>query len=491
MIQRQAATGDRASFFRVWAAWLERRALWLLAALIIGYTLVYTAAAIAKYNAYAMGFDLALYEQQIWNTAHGRWFETSVFSFTNNALGVDLQLIEAPLALAYALAPSVYTLLFLQSAALALGALPLFLLACERLGYAWAGLGLAFAYLFYPVVTNTNLYELRLRSFAVTPFFMALYFLETKRAGWFYVSLLLALACRTDIGLLVAMLGVYALWRRMTWRFWLVPLAAGIAWVGLSVFVIVPRLSSGSPYLFTSIYYNLGSTPSEIAQTMFTRPIFVLQQVATPGKFEYLNGLFAPVAYTALLNPPALLIAAPTLALNLLSPSRLHWDLVHGYSILVTPFVFYGTTQGLRWLRARAPFAFLRGAAGLALLVGVVALAAAVSNLWWGNAAARWLRRPPSPRMALAREIASQIPADAPLAASNLIAPILPPRRYLYYFPGNQSYGASNLKLAAYLLVDQTSANDEFRAALDALRHDPQWRVLVERDNFVLMQRIQ
>lgn len=487
MAHVQAATPVRTLSFENILAWLERYALWLVAAMMLGYTLVYTAASVAKYNAYAMGFDLALYEQQIWNTAHGRWFETSIFSFTNNALGVDLQLIEAPLALAYALVPSVFTLLFLQSAALAFGALPLFLLARERLGNAWAGLGIAFAYLFYPVVTNTNLYELRLRSFAVAPFFFALYFLETKRALWFYVALLTALACRTDIGLLVATLSVYALWRRFAWKFWLVPMVAGVAWVALSVFVIVPQLSSGAPYLFTSIYYNLGSTPSEIAQTLVTRPIFVLQQVATPGKLEYLNGLFAPVAYTALLNPPALLIAAPTLALNLLSPSRLHWDLVHGYSILVTPFVFYGTVQGIRWLRAKN--SYVNTTSGLAAVVGAVALAALVCNLWWGNAAVRWLARKPSPRVALVREIASQIPADAPLAASNLIAPVLAPRRYLYYFPGNQSYGASNVKLAAYLLVDGTGANEEFRTALQALRQDPNWRVLTERDNLLLLQR--
>ncbi len=477
---------------RVWqnlSIWLERYALVIVAAMMIGYTIVLTTAAIAKYNAYAMGFDLALYEQQIWNTSQGRWFETSIFSFTNNALGVDLQLIEAPLALAYALVPSVFTLLFLQSAALALGALPLYLLARNRLGAAWAGLALAFAYLLYPIVVNTNLYELRLRSFAVAPLLFSLYFLETKRARWFYVSLFLALLCRTDIGLVVAMIGVYALWRRRPIQFWSVPIIVGVMWVALSVFVIVPRLSSGAPFLFTSIYSYLGDTPSAMMQTIVTRPLFVLENVITAGKLEYLNGLFAPVAYLALLNPAALLIAAPTFALNLLSPSRLHWDLTHGYSILIAPFVFAGTVQAIRWLRERAGKTFLAREIGLGVLIGLVVLATLLVNVLWGNGVARWIARKPSPRVALVREIAAQIPNDASLAASSLVAPILPPRRALYYFPGNQSYGVSNLDRAEFIFVDQDGANEQAQELLAKYRQDPRWQVLVEREGLVLLKR--
>jgi uncharacterized membrane protein len=468
---------------------VENNAVWLVAVMMVGYTVILSAASFAKYNAYGMGFDLALYEQQIWNTANGRWFETSVFSFTNNALGVDLQLIEAPLAAAYALVPSIYTLLFLQSAALALGALPVYLMAREKLGSGLAGAGLGLVYLLYPVVVNTNLYELRLRSFAVAPLLFALYFLETRRLRWFYLALLLALLCRTDIGLTVAMVGIYALWRRRSWAWSIVPIAVGLLWVVLGVFVIVPRLSSGAPYLFTSIYYNLGATPAEIVTTLVTRPLYVVQQVVTPGKIEYLNGLLAPVAFLALLNPPALLMAAPTLGLNLLSPSRLHWDLTHGYSIIVVPFVFYATVMAIAWVRARGAKGFWGTGAGLGIPVGAAIVAALVVNLAWGNATTRWIARKPSPRVALVREIAAQIPADAPLATSSLVAPVLPPRRALYYFPGNQSYGASNLGLAEYLLADRIGANEEATRALAEIRRDPRWQVVVEREGLILLRQ--
>lgn len=480
----------------VWPGRLERAAPFLLLALVTAYTLVYTLASIGKYNAYGMGFDLALYEQQIWNTANGRWFETSIFSFTNSALGADLQLIEAPLALAYALVPSVFTLLFIQSLALALGAVPLFALARRQLGAAWPGLALALAYLVYPVVVNTNLYELRLRSFAVAPLLFALYCLETRRLRGYYLGLGIALLCRTDIGLSIAVVGLYALWRRRGPGFWLVPVLAGVGWVLLGVFVIVPRLSSGAPYLFTSIYYNLGSTPAEIALTLLTRPLYVLEQVVTPGKLEYLNGLFLPLVYLPLLNPPALLMAAPTLALNLLSPTRLHWDLVHGYSILVVPFFFFAAVPALAWLRERAGrFSILdsntRPNVVLGLALSAVVLASLAFNVADGSAAVRWLRRPPSPRVALVRSFAAMFPADAPLAASSLVAPVLPPRRALYYFPGNQSYGASNVDLAQYLLVDTQGANEQVMAALARYRGDARWHVLREENGLVLLERHQ
>lgn len=470
--------------------WLENHAVLIVALMMVGYTIVFTAASIYKYRAYAMGFDLALYEQEIWNTAHGRWFETSVFSFTNNALGADLQLIEAPLAIIYAVAPSVNTLLFVQSAALALGALPLFLLARDRLGWSLAGLAFALAYLLYPIVTNTNLYEFRLRSFAVAPFLFALYFLFKQQLFAYYISLFIALLCRTDMGLLVAMVGLYALWQHKSMSYWLVPLVVGVAWVALGVFVVVPRFSSGHAYLFTSIYYNLGASPSEIAQTFVTRPFYVLQQLLLPEKLAYLWALLAPLAFMSLLNLPALLIAAPVLVLNLLSPTSLYWDIFHGYSIAIVPFVFLAAVEGIRWLSARRQLPQLQSRNGLTVLLGIVLGATVLTNLAWGNPALRWvLGRRDSTRPAIVREFAAMVPPDAPLAAGSLVAPQLPPRRQLYYFPGNQSYDPSNVDKADYILADLKGASDDTDKVVEAYRKNPAWQVVAERDEMILLMR--
>src|SRR5512145_628378 len=107
---------------------------------IVFYITVFTAAAWYKYDSYQMGFDLGVHEQVLWNTAHGRVAVSSAFASTESYLGIDIIPTELLLAALYALAPSTYTMLFLQTLALALGAIPIFLLVRQRFGNPWAGL---------------------------------------------------------------------------------------------------------------------------------------------------------------------------------------------------------------------------------------------------------------------------------------------------------------------------------------------------------------
>jgi len=55
-----------------------------------------------------------------------------------------------------------------------------------------------------------NLYEFQIRAFATTFLLLALYALERRRFGPFLLWSLLALGCRSDVGLVLAGMGVYA-----------------------------------------------------------------------------------------------------------------------------------------------------------------------------------------------------------------------------------------------------------------------------------------
>src|SRR6185295_13951626 len=104
----------------------------LLALGIALYILIFTGAAWYKYANYQMGFDLGVHQQVLWNTAHGRVAATSAFADTDSYLGIDMIPTELLLAPLYALFPSVYMMLFVQTLALALGAVPVFLLVRDR-----------------------------------------------------------------------------------------------------------------------------------------------------------------------------------------------------------------------------------------------------------------------------------------------------------------------------------------------------------------------
>ena len=160
-----------------------------------------------------MGFDLGMYEQVIWNTAHGRWFATSNFKYTDIHLGADVILMEALVALPYTLFPTTYTLLFLETVAVASGVIPLYLLAKRRLGML-AALGICFAYLIYVPLHFLNLYEFQPRAFAISLVFLLFYALEIQSRRWFLVAAGPLLTTRSDVALLLIMVGVFALIHR-------------------------------------------------------------------------------------------------------------------------------------------------------------------------------------------------------------------------------------------------------------------------------------
>ena len=177
------------------------------------------------------GFDLAFYQQAIWNTAHGHFLAVSATDFSASLLGTDVILIYALMAPFYWLVPNPMTLLLLETIVIAAGALPVYWLARQQLKNDWLALGLAASYLLLPAVQNGNLYELRERMMGGAFLLFTFYWWYTKRLGLFLVAAGLALACRPENGLVLIMLGGFG-WltgqhRTSGWRYVLAPVILG------------------------------------------------------------------------------------------------------------------------------------------------------------------------------------------------------------------------------------------------------------------------
>src|SRR5690606_14692470 len=110
---------------------------------------------------------------------------------TSSYFGIDIIVTELLLAPFYRLIPSPYFILLLQTVVVALGAVPIYRFARARLLSSFAGVIFAAAYLLYAPVEWTNLYEFQIRAFATTFMLCALYCLQLRRTGWFYLWTLL------------------------------------------------------------------------------------------------------------------------------------------------------------------------------------------------------------------------------------------------------------------------------------------------------------
>ena len=88
----------------------------------------------------------------------------------------------------------------------------------------------AAVYLLVPALQSANLFDFHAVALAPTFFLFALYCLETKRWGGYALFALLAMSCKEDMPLLIAMLGLYALVIRREWIVGLATVGVAGAW---------------------------------------------------------------------------------------------------------------------------------------------------------------------------------------------------------------------------------------------------------------------
>ncbi len=462
-------------------AWVERHAALLLALLVLGYIIVISAAAIIKFQRYQMGFDLALIQQVIWNTLQGRPFETQAYDFTDNLLGTNsffVLLIFAPL---YAVWPNPASLLIGQTIVVGSSAVAVYLLGADILKQRRAALVVAAVYLAYLPVLNGNLYEIRERVLAMAFELWILLCIHRRRFWPMLLPMLLALACRLDTTIGVALLGCYALllhWspqrdalglpqpERIGLRYGVTLIAAAVAWYLFVTSVMVPSFTDRPGYLFAEHYAHLGATPAQIVANVLLHPLATLQFVLTPERLWYLFGMFLPLAFLPLLNWRTLLVAAPLFVLNLLSNRPAQWDVYHHYQGQIVPLMMLGAIFGLALLERRRPFGRHSLPAGLVLMLAGTALSHALFGSQPISLLKRWRS---TEREAALNALVAHVPDDAAVAVGNRIAPHLDPRRGLFLVPGDAfHYVAEPFRKAEYAIVDLDYA-EERAAALAAL----------------------
>lgn len=458
--------------------------LWLA---IAAYAVTFSLITLQRYAAFeARALDLGNLNQAIWNTAHGNWFHLTNQPGTINRLSLHVEPILIPIAALYRLYPQPPLLLILQSLVVALGALPLFALARHQLHSAWAALAFALAFLLHPTIQAANWLEFHPVTLAPTFLLAAFYFLVRGRPGWFAIFALLAASCKEEIALLVFMLGLYALVveRRPAWG--LVTMALSLGWAMLAVFVVQNRFAAGN--IHWGRYGYLGETPGAMVVSLLTRPGLVWAQLSAAQAGSYLWKLLWPTGFLALLAPEVLLLALPSLAINLLADfPPMHQVHTLIYAAPIVPFVLaaavMGTARLAGWLKGRGEWTrrVVPLAASATLLLALV-------NQWLygylpGSGNSMALQVTDHHRRAAA--LIAQIPADAKVSAQDRLNPHVSGRETVYIFP--------RIEDADTVFVDVTGPAwpqhpNDLRATLDGLLADG-FGVAAADDGYLLLRR--
>ena len=155
-------------------------AVWLLILLYIG---LFAWQSIARHQAFATNaYDMGNVNQAFWNTVHGRplhftnWRGVELDLANDSRLAMHVEPIYFVLAPIYWLWQQPETILLLQTIILALGALPVFWLARDRLGSHPAGVAFAAVYLLFPGLEAANMWEFHAVALAAPLLLFAFYF---------------------------------------------------------------------------------------------------------------------------------------------------------------------------------------------------------------------------------------------------------------------------------------------------------------------------
>lgn len=498
-----AAESESVNANRVRLSWAL---LWVLIAL---YIMVFGAVTILKHQAFqTTAFDLGTMDQAIWNTSQGRILRVSIQPGVSIRLAGHVEPILLAISLFYLLYSDPQVLLVLQTVVVALGALPIYLLARERLNSSVAALVFAGAFLLFPALGAANMFDFHSVTLAATFLAFAFYFAKREGGkGWFLTFIVLTLSCREDMSLLVVMMGLFLVlkWQGPRWRgsfrspltfdrenlpVGVATLTIGAAWFLVALFLIPSHFSASGQHSQWDRYGYLGESPLEMLGTLLFRPDIVLKHLLTRENLGYLLGLLSPTAFLSLLAPQILLLASPTLLMNLLSTyAPMHTLGPFHYAAPLVPFFIVSSIYGTALLAKKSARRIgVPEPRVVQWLSWLVLLSTFILHYFrgFGPLAAGFEMPFVTAHEQLADTFLSLIPPDAAVSAQSRLVPHLSQRERIYMFP--------RVEDAEYVFFDVTAdswpihPNDQYDL-YQSLVNEEDFGVIAAEDGYILLRR--
>ena len=207
---------------------------------------------ILRYESYnAAILDLGYMSQAIWSASKGDLLLVSYPQGVQSRLNGHSEIIYFLIALVYKILPDPKTLLILQSLLYVSGAIPLYLLALEKLQEKKYANWISLIYLVYPVAMTAALFDFHGDTLAMPLFFFAFYYVEKKKYVSYALLLVLILACKIYLILPVLVFGAVLLYKRET-RPGIITLIVGIIWY-ISLNIVRDQLFGGGAVTGASV----------------------------------------------------------------------------------------------------------------------------------------------------------------------------------------------------------------------------------------------
>jgi uncharacterized membrane protein len=431
-------------------------AAWLLLLMIGVYCWVFGNLTWAQQSNFGtFGFDMGIYDQGIWLLS--RFYEPFVTIRGLNFFGHHVNLITLLFVPFYWLGAGPHFLYLAETVMLAMGAIPVWLIARDRFRSSWGALIPAASYLLYPSLQWINWWHFHPDALIITPLLFAWWF-QSRRAWVAYsISVLLALSCKEDAAIAIFMLGLLMfLWAFVSWvvnclslvktqgrnnpvaqaKPYLyagtVTMLIAMGWWFISTKLIIPLANTGAGPFYANLFPGFGNDVRSVIISIFSHPDRLWNAIVSDDCIAYYTKLFVPVAFLALLSPE-ILIGLPQLVVNTISAHGYTHDFKYHYTSIIIAVIFISSIEavgrvGKRYRPAMWCLLFLLG------------FSAIYTNIQWspsplGKAYRTGIWAQPQDKHDLLRAALQKVPSDAGVTATYYIVPHLTHRRLIYEFP--------------------------------------------------------
>lgn len=487
---------------------------WLLIAMASYFVVSFALSWLRAVEFQTTTWDQGLYQQAIWTTAHGRTFyeaadvETGGYGSLLDVHTVFLLFLVVPM---YAMLPYQTTLFAVQSAVVALAAVPIYWLTKDLSRSSGWGLVGGLAYLAWAPTLSSTLYDFHPEAFLPVELFTLALLWERGQYRWGFLVAAVAFSTLELAPVLTFFVGVFGLlsvegtagptggflargwWRRLRTR--LVP------WVRQSRFQASVALMAASVIAYALLFYlrvdyltsTLGTYPLPMSASGYVigvTPAGLQLSVAYLGiglsqKLAYWLVATALLAFVPLFAPRALVLSLPWFSFTMLSSDLNYTTMGFQYGFIAASSLLVAFAYGLprarrwavavrdRWSRARpgptsgssrARAVRVRRVAGIVALVAFLSVNLAITPLNpamdnHGMGSAYRLSYTPSAGDAGVVTLASFVPARATVVASDDLFPLVAndPNAYSFLWANDPALALpfNATHLPAFVLISQ------------------------------------
>ena len=455
----------------------------ILLAEILTYSIVFSYLTALKFQAFGMyAWDLGVYHQAIHTTVTSGdfFFSTVELPYTQTVVpkGTQFAVHFSPFLFLllpfYALYQSPITLFVIKSVAIAVGAIPVYLLSKKELGSSILGLAFSTAYLLLPALHGINWYDFQPHAFLPTFLLFTLLYMERKQTKFALFFLTLALSTieiAPFLGIGIGLSSLVLNRKSVVEMFRKHEIFALLKSMPLAI-ILVSSAWLAIVYSTSILFGWQGSFHLSNMRRVEALGAFSFAEALSfdwQAKVLYITLIFGPLAFLSFLDLPRVFAASFWMFVAVFSDYPPYYSIGFQYLTFVVPFVIYSAIFGFKKLNITARQRTRRYVSVL-LVVTITSsaiIASPIGPFHIGNH--NWAGPFGMPTVSQhdvnLQNLIDLIPKDASVLTQNNIFPHVSNRRDAYVFPFASTFSHSEdfestleayLEKVEFILIDAT-----------------------------------